>query len=62
MIDPLIPAGNAEYGVSESPIFKHFPGERAPDPQYTSSIRGWQSACFSSNLVLNGQLQKQLRI
>ena len=25
-----IPAGNAEYGVSESPIFKHFPGGACP--------------------------------
>ena len=43
--------GNAGYGVSESPIFN-------PRPLYNSCIRGWQSACFSSNLVLNVQLQK----
>ena len=39
---------------------KNFPGEHAPGPPYisNSSIRGWQSACFSNNLVFSIQLQK----
>ena len=30
-----------------------------PDPLYNSCNRGWYSACFSSNLVLNVQLPKE---
>ena len=30
----------------------------ARDPLYNSYIRGWQSACFLNNFVLNVQLQK----
>ena len=37
---------------------RFFLGNLPPDPLYNSCIRGWQSACFSDNLVLNVQSQK----
>ena len=43
----------------ESSFPKFFPGSMSPDPLYNSVNRGWYSACFSSNLVLNVQLPKE---
>ena len=46
------------WRLRESSFQKFFRGTCPRTPLYNSCIRGWQSACFSNNLVLNVQLQK----
>ena len=51
--------GTQDVAFTRVQFSKFFSGGTCPrTPLYNSCIRGWQSACFSNNLVLNVQLQK----